>query len=230
MLEYGALTNLAREIDEMGEFSKYELFNVDLSIPLAYMLEKEVVPMALIETKNEEPLEDINRIDYTIPELRSAELDVEIEAEGFPTPDDPISKIFLSDIVIEGQKEAEMLLQLMDEIKNIDPDIVYTNNGDSFVIPYIYYRAKSSGIEDFYLGRDRDLKPIGKGRSYFSYGRIIYKPPRCVLNGRIHIDKANSFIYRESGIPGLIELSRLSRIPLQTLSRVTPIRVRLSPL
>jgi DNA polymerase elongation subunit (family B) len=222
MLEYGALTNLAREIDEMGEFSKYELFNVDLSIPLAYMLEKEVVPMALIETKNEEPLEDINRIDYTIPELRSAELDVEIEAEGFPTPDDPISKIFLSDIVIEGQKEAEMLLQLMDEIKNIDPDIVYTNNGDSFLIPYLYYRARSTGIEDFYLGRDRDLKPIGKGRSYFSYGRIIYKPPRCVLNGRIHIDKANSFIYRESGIPGLIELSRLSRIPLQALSRVTP--------
>jgi len=211
----------------MGEFSKYELFNVDLSIPFAYILEKEVTPMALIETKNDsdfelELVEDINRIDYTIPELRSVELDVEIETDGIPTPDDPISKIFLDDVVIEGKGEDEGLLQLVKEIRNSDPDILYTNNGDSFLLPYLYYRAKVNEIDDFFLGRDRDLKPVGKGRSYFSYGRIIYKPPRCVLNGRIHIDRNNSFMYRESGIYGLIELSRLARIPLQTLSRVTP--------
>jgi DNA polymerase-2 len=77
-------------------------------------------------------------------------------------------------------------------------------------------------FEDFYLGRERDLVPIGKGRSYFSYGRVVYTPPRCLLNGRIHIDKTSSFLYREGGIHGLIELSRLSQIPLQLLSRVTP--------
>lgn len=225
--DYGALMELAREIDEMGEFSKYELFNVDLSIPFAYVLEKDIIPMTFIERKNEsdfefELLEDPNSIDYPIPEFRSVELDVEIEMDGIPTPDDPISKIFLGDNVIEGKEEEEMLLQLVGEIRNIDPDILYTNNGDSFLLPYLYYRAKVNEIEDFYLGRDRDLKPIGKGRSYFSYGRIVYKPPRCVLNGRIHIDRNNSFMYRESGIHGLIELSRLARIPLQILSRVTP--------
>jgi len=226
--DYGMLMELAKEIDEMGEFCKYELFNVDLSIPFAYVLEKGIIPMTFIQTKNEsdfelELLEDINSIDYSIPGLRSVELDVEIKTDRIPTPDDPIAKIFLGDDVIEGKEEEEMLLQLVGEIENMDPDILYTDNGDSFLLPYLYYRAKVNEIEDFFLGRDKDLKkPIGKGRSYFSYGRIVYKPPRCMLNGRIHIDRNNSFIYRESGIHGLIELSRLSRIPLQTLSRVTP--------
>lgn len=229
--DYGALMELAKEIDEMGEFCKYELFNVDLSIPFAFVLENDIIPMTFIEWENEsdfefkfELLENINSIDYSVPEMRSAELDVEIETDGIPTPDDPISKIVLGDRVIEGKEEEEMLLQLIDEIRNSDPDILYTNNGDSFLLPYLYYRAKVNEMGDFFLGRDRDLKPIGKGspKSYFSYGRIIYKPPRCVLNGRIHIDRNNSFIYRETGIHGLIELSRLARIPLQILSRVTP--------
>ena len=229
--DYGALMELAKEIDEMGEFYKYELFNVDLSIPFAFVLENDIISMTFIEWENKsdfefkfELLENINSIDYSMPEFRSVELDVEIETEGIPTPDDPISKIVLGDRVIDGKEEEEMLLQLVDEIRNSDPDILYTNNGDSFLLPYLYYRAKVNEMEDFFLGRDRDLKPIGKGspKSYFSYGRIIYKPPRCVLNGRIHIDRNNSFIYRETGIHGLIELSRLARIPLQILSRVTP--------
>jgi DNA polymerase elongation subunit (family B) len=228
--EYGMLMELARELDELGEFSRYELFNVDLSIPFAYQQAKEVVPMALIETKNDknslelELLEDRDGIDYTIPALRSMELGAELEAEGIPTPDAHISKIILDDTILEGSDEAELLLQLRAEMRTFDPDLVYTENGDSFLLPYLHYRAKVNELDDFYLGRDRDLMQAGtgKGRSYFSYGRIIYKPPRYLLNGRVHIDRSHSFIYREGGIHGLIELSRLSSIPLQTLSRVTP--------
>ncbi|RZN34770.1 MAG: hypothetical protein EFT35_08940 [Methanophagales archaeon ANME-1-THS] len=228
--EYRRLMELAREIDELGEFSRYELFNVDLSIPFAYLQARGVAPMTLIETKNDkeslnlELLEDSNGIDYTIPALRGVELGAELDAEGIPGPDDPLASLFLGDMVLEGREEAELLLQLAAEMRTMDPDLVYTENGDSFLLPYLYYRAQVNELDDFYLGRDRDLMPtrIGKGRSYVSYGRIIYKPPRYLLNGRIHIDHAHSFIYQEGGIHGLIELSRLSSIPLQTLARVTP--------
>jgi DNA polymerase elongation subunit (family B) len=225
LLDYGMLMKLAREIDEMGDYSCYELFNVDISIPAAYVLEKDMVPMTLIELKEDfecELLEDLDSIDYTIPELKSVELDVEVKTDGIQTEKDPISEIFLDDIVISGKNEADMLIQLMGELKNSDPDLVYTNNGESFLLPYLYYRAKLNELTDFYLGRDSDIVPIGKAKSYFSYGRVIHRPPRCLLNGRIHIDRTNSFLHREGGIQGLIELSRLSRIPLQTLSRVSP--------
>ncbi len=139
-----------------------------------------------------------------------------------PTVDDPLAKLFVNQRAIAGKDEEEMLTHLMEEIQTIDPDIIYTTKGDSFLLPYLYYRAELNGLEEFCLGHDRALMPVGKAKSYFSYGRVIYKPPRFMLNGRIHIDRSNSFLYREGGIPGLIELSRLSRIPVQTLSRVTP--------
>ena len=223
--DYLALMRLANEIDEMGDFSLYELFNVDLSIPTAFMLERDIVPMALgkfSDTGEFTSLEDLASIDYPFPDLRSVELGIDVKAADIPRWDDPLSKIHLNGEVIEGKDEKGMLIHLIKELRAVDPDIIYTINGDSFVIPYLTYRAEINEFRDFYLGRERNLLPIGKAKSYFSYGRVIYRPPKCLLNGRIHIDRTNSFLYREGGHQGLIELARLSRIPLQTLSRVTP--------
>ena len=223
--DYGVLMKLAREIDELGDYSRYDLFNVDITIPSAFMLEKNMFTMTFIELKEDfecELLEDLDSIDYNIPDLKSVGMNAEVKTDVIQTEDNPISQIFLDDIVIAGKDEADMLIQLMEELKHIDPDLIYTNNGDSFLLPYLYYRAKLNELKDFYLGRDSNIVPIGKARSYFSYGRVIHRPPRCLLNGRIHIDRTNSFLHREGGIHGLIELSRLSRIPLQTLSRVSP--------
>lgn len=228
--EYRMLNELAREIDELGEFARYDLYNVDLSIPFAYLREKDVLPMTFIEATNATTsldlklLEDTDGLDYSIPRLRSVDLGAEIATEGIPKLDDPLLKLFIGDSTLEGHGEAELLLQLSAEMRTLDPDLVYTEHGDSFLLPYLYYRAQVNELDDFYLGRDRDLMPlgIGKGRSYASYGRIRYKPPQYLLNGRVHIDRAHSFIYREGGIHGLIELSRLSSIPLQPLARVTP--------
>jgi len=46
-------------------------------------------------------------------------------------------------------------------------------------------------------------------------------PDSSFFLGRIHIDPANSFFYREIGLDGMIELTRISSIPLQQLSRTT---------
>ena len=42
------------------------------------------------------------------------------------------------------------------------------------------------------------------------------------LRGRLHLDIASSFIVREGGIAGLIELSRLSNQSAQDISRLSP--------
>jgi DNA polymerase elongation subunit (family B) len=225
LAEYRMLMKLAREIDEMGDYSLYELFNVDLSIPTAFMLEKGIVPMAQIALKNQsefELLEDLTAIDYPVPELRSASLEGKVTATSPHMAACPISELMLNGQPVAGRTERDLLSGLIDAITAADPDIIYTTNGDAFLIPYLMERAQVNGLDDFFLGRAPDLRPMGQPKSYFSYGRVIYRPPKCLFNGRIHIDQGSSFLFREGGLPGLIELARLSRIPLQSLSRVTP--------
>jgi DNA polymerase-2 len=75
------------------------------------------------------------------------------------------------------------------------------------------------------LGRDSNVtlkKPTRNGVSYFSYGRTYYKPSSIRFYGRWHIDTSSSFLWRETqDIHGLVEISRLSRLPLHETSRAT---------
>ena len=48
-----------------------------------------------------------------------------------------------------------------------------------------------------------------------------FRPNAIKLLGRIHIDKDNSFVWNESGLQGLYEVSRLCRMPFHTASRAS---------
>ncbi|MHC4537453.1 MAG: 3'-5' exonuclease, partial [Planctomycetota bacterium] len=163
------------------------------------------------------------------------------------TYDDPVGEVTVGDITLDAEDEPSLLMGLVDTVAELDPDIIYTTGGDSFVMPYLYHRAEINLINDkFQLGREHDQvysdyipsseqtrtnardsepktrHPRRKGKSYFTYGQIRYKPPFYALKGRIHLDKVSSFIFLESGLYGLIELARLAWIPLQTMSRLSP--------
>ena len=58
------------------------------------------------------------------------------------------------------------------------------------------------------------------GSTYESYGQIYYNNPRIAISGRIAIE-AGSFAYSECGLPGLVEISRMSSLPITTASSVT---------
>ena len=60
------------------------------------------------------------------------------------------------------------------------------------------------------------------GRSYFSYGRVVHQAPSYPFFGRWHLDSRNSFILKETALAGLLELSRLSKVPVQKMSRTSP--------
>ena len=48
------------------------------------------------------------------------------------------------------------LLQLVYAIKELDPDIILTNAGDSYLFPYLIHRATINDIADtFILSRDK---------------------------------------------------------------------------
>jgi DNA polymerase I len=196
--------------------------------------------------------DSIDFYDYDLPNLRSVEIEVSIKRSGkLARFSDPIESIALRESEPNGGRtysgdarrergwampsssspsssspssEAAEILTLVEQIRRLDPDLIFTRGGDSFLLPYLVARAKANGISDK-LSIDRDGSilelPPKKGTSYFSYGKILFKPSAMKLRGRVHLDESSSFVCRESGIEGFYEVSRVCRLPLHTASRAS---------
>ncbi|MDP2973218.1 MAG: DNA polymerase domain-containing protein, partial [Deltaproteobacteria bacterium] len=109
-------------------------------------------------------------------------------------------------------------------IKQFDPDVILSDNGDASLLPLLFSLERRWKIS---IPWDREPHPIrrqtdSRGHSYFSYGRTYYRAPAHLFFGRWHIDRRNSFIYGESGMEGVIELARLAKIPVQRMARTSP--------
>jgi DNA polymerase I len=59
-------------------------------------------------------------------------------------------------------------------------------------------------------------------RSYWSYGKMEPTVSALIPDGRILIDTAQSFVYRQGGLPGVLVAARLSGLPPNLASRFTP--------
>ena len=89
--------------------------------------------------------------------------------------------------------------------------IVYRNYSGEFIT--LLHEMKRYG----YIISTR----FGREKSFDSYGRHSYMPGTIKIKNRICID-VDSFIYRESGLSGIFELSRISLMPAEIVSSITP--------
>ncbi|MGF3554784.1 MAG: DNA polymerase domain-containing protein [Thermoplasmatota archaeon] len=224
----GEIRKLSETIDSWGGFYKYQLFNVDLRIPSRYLQDKGVFFNARVKWDGKNFILDDKQwaIDYNIPRYKSTTLEITRKtSSSIMSFDDPIKCIKIGEYVISEENEVDTILLALKHLLHVDPDIIYTFKGDSVTLPFLYYRAKLNGLHNnVNLGRDKTggLYPVKQEKSYFSYGRIVYRPAFYTLRGRVHIDTYNSFLYGESGIHGLLDISRCSNMSLQVLSRVGP--------
>jgi DNA polymerase elongation subunit (family B) len=222
------LRKLADMIDSWGNYHRYQLFNVDLRLSSRYLQSNKVFCNGFVKWDGKKFLckEEQWAIDYKFPSFKIARLNIEGEKKHKVTAfNSPISSIIFDNAFIEEENEIDTILSAVDYIKKIDPDIIYTFNGDDILLPFLYHRAEVCGIKNMVnLGRDmlQRFSPVKESKSYFSYGQIIYRPAFYTLSGRAHIDTSSSFMYGESGLRGLVDISRCSNIPLQMLSRLGP--------
>ncbi len=235
LADYGRASILARKILRFGVYERFRLFNVDVPVAQAYLYERDIFPLAhvlAVDAGNRvsyDVLDSVESVDYAVPPLRSMWLNVEVRKEKVAQRlTDPIDSISLEfdekTVAISAGSEKNKLLRLVKTVKEENPDIVLTHGGDSFVFPYLSYRAFANGVsERLVLGReDVPLRAWhGGGRSFFSYGRVYHKSPVRRLYGRVHVDVDNTFIYTACGLEGLVELSRTCRVPLQTAARAS---------
>jgi len=224
-----ARRTLARNVDALGGYERFSLYDVDLGPPQLYHLAHALYPFAPVVgrapalTATEPP----ETIDYTPPPLRVARLEVHLAGERrgrIPPPDGRIGSVRLGDATIEGPEE-ELLRTLVDELARTDPDVLLTEGGDAFDLPWLYRRAAACGLspDEFPLGRERvPFRPSRPARSFESYGRVLHRSASYPLPGRFHVDRENSFLYDDAEIAGLVDAARLSRLSLATVVRQSP--------
>src|SRR6266480_670498 len=226
---------LARRIQRASSYSSFRLYDVDIPSPQIYLYQKDLFPLALVEVEEKDEkiewtLRDSREtIDYKLPPLRKIRLEVKTRKnKRIRTFEDEIDSIStITDqgpIVIDSGSEEEKLLSLVETFNEIDPDIVITEGGDSFIFPYLARRAHKNGmLNRLVLGRDPSPLRVYEvqGHSYFSYGKILYRETAARLLGRLHIDDHNAFISADCGLEGLFEIARTCIIPIQRASRAT---------
>jgi len=165
-------------------------------------------------------------LDYPEPPLIMMALTSQGDEQGRGAP---IGKLRSLTITCEGEKtileegDPETLLTELNRlIRRFDPHVLVTDWGDAFLVPALLDLARRAGIP---LEFDREVvrRHIRTaGRSYFSYGRVVYQAPSYPFFGRWHLDSRNSFILKETEVAGLLELSRLSKVPVQKMARTSP--------
>lgn len=159
--------------------------------------------------------------DYALPPLRQAT----IEAEGNFWGKRP--RLRSLSVEFEGRTTTwdegdggEMLDSFRRHLEAIDPDIIWTQGGDTYLMRVLFQIAQARKAP---LGLDRDENTTRRldynGKTYVSYGQVLYHAPDYPLFGRLHFDTDNSVWVGNCGLEGLVEISRMAKIPLQRAAR-----------
>ncbi len=225
--DYGRLPGFLRKLPSLEDTLSF--YNCDLPLGQYYLYLRGVFPLGRcgVEFAGGR-LQAIHSLEspwnegYILPDLSVMEISLEGshllplgKGNALTVRLDGESRVF------EPESPEEMLRGLSRLLQHGDPDLVVTDYGDSTLIPSLLRLAHGWHIP---LPFDREPTPIRRaviteGRSYFTYGQIVYNAPDYPFFGRLHIDRKNSFFFSVTGWEGIVEAARLSKIPIQRLAR-----------
>ena len=211
--------------------SRLQLYNSDLMVASLYCWEKSIFPLAHVEVEADddgritamECQDDEWKLDYEMPPLKI----MQIRLAGTSRLDPAHGQRPALEIEVDGtcweldETGEPPALGFAHLLKREDPDVILSEWGDSTILPLLRQQAERL---KFSLNLNRDPRASvqqSRGRSYTSYGRILFKASATTLFGRIHVDKQNSFISEKCDFAGLWELARVTKLPIQYAARTT---------
>jgi DNA polymerase I len=187
-----------------------QLYNVDLRLDQRYLAEKGLFPCgdegeSRFDTNFSLPLTSLMIQVNANPQLSRTMTDIKVRNGSRETK-------------LNGP-ERQVLVDLFDLVKVCDPDMILFPDADQWV-PRMVIKTEKYGLDPS-LSRTGWFRNMAS-KSYWSYGKVEHKHGAAIPEGRILIDTENSFIYRESGIEGIILASRLTGLSPNLTSRFTP--------
>ncbi|MHA1271330.1 MAG: DNA polymerase domain-containing protein [Candidatus Helarchaeota archaeon] len=233
------LQNYNRIKHKLEHFKDFKLYNTDIPHVRMWLYKNDLFPTAKVAYNgcNNLKLVDYESrgiVDYEIPNFKSIQLDIDVESTHIrPRIDDVLKAVVITTddekIVLDNMREVELLLEMCNVINDLDPDIIYTEDGDSFLFPYLIGRGSHYDIlNQMTLSRDgypfeKSLIHLKGAGSYQSYGIMYYRSPlQYFLHGRLHIDGAmGTRAFPWQGLNGIIEVARVTMVPIQSVARIT---------
>lgn len=224
----GQLPQLFRQTAEA--FPQLTYYDADISLPQRYVLARRLFPLAYCAVEHHhgqvqaiEALDSPWEVDYRQPPLRVMGLRLSGELR------DP-ARGHRGDLLVEcdgrlhtfhRSQGRQLVLGLRHLLEKHDPDLLLTAYGDSYILPRLMELAAHYRIP-LPLNRDPAQRVAHKAaRSYFSYGRVVFRDEQHLLFGRWHIDRQNAFLADDYGLEGTLEIARLTGLPVQTVARVS---------
>ena len=211
--------------------SKLQLYNSDLMVASLYCWEKRLFPLSFVEVEADDDgkvlsiqcRDDEWALDYEMPPLKI----MQIRLSGLARIDPTHGRRAALEIEMDGtcreldETGEPPAIQFAGLLKRHDPDVILSEWGDSTILPLLRQQAERLR-SSLPLSRDESAAvQQSRGRTYTSYGRILFKASSITLFGRIHVDKQNSFISEKCDFAGLWELARLTKLPIQYAARTT---------
>jgi DNA polymerase II len=215
----------------MEAVPRLRFYQADVALPQLYFYDRRLFPLCRCDADvtRDAVIQAIHACDspwetkYPLPPLSIMEL----MPEG-ASPNPNHGGIFQLLVRVEGTErrlEAEDAAELMQTVNGLlqrhDPDVLLTDWGDSYILPRLVHLARLMRVP---LALNRDATQaiaVRSARSYFSYGRVLAQAGARTLYGRLHLDRHNSFALAETGLAGLFEQARVTKVPIQQMARTT---------
>jgi DNA polymerase elongation subunit (family B) len=231
-LELKTYGHLPRLRDWLGKQEGFLTgYNCDLEVTAYYLYRKGVWPSAWYDLEAREgklvalaPREEQFARDVSLPPLVTL---------GLGLTQDPLIPLRGGNglaltwegrtLELEAADRASLVREVARCFHRVNPDLVLSDWGDEVIIPSLWRWSKETRSP---LPLDREpgavVRKFSGGRTYFSYGRVVYQGNAAPFYGRWHVDRRNSFFFREADLMGLVQISRLGQIPLQQAARASP--------
>lgn len=226
---YGHLPRLRAWLGKLQ--GQVEVYNADLDLAAYYLYRRGLWPCAWYDLELREgqllalaPREEQFARDFELPPLTTL---------GLSLTRDPLIPLGGGNglaltwegrtLELEAPHRAGLVREVARWLIRVNPDLVLSDWGDEEIVPPLWRWSREAQIP---LPLDREPGAVPRkfsgGRTYFSYGRVVYQGQAAPFFGRWHVDRQNSFFFREADLPGLVQIARLGQIPLQQAARASP--------
>jgi DNA polymerase elongation subunit (family B) len=191
--------SLVRQIEKAGNY-RIPMYDADIAPEQMFLYQNGLIPFSLVEIGSK-------IVSHGPAEISLVELHLHFNLD--------FTRIIFNGMTIEGSTRS-VLTRFTKKFKFLDPDVILLPRA-FYKLPLIVSKLEEYDLRVSFHRWDKQKIKYKGGKSFFSYGNVIYRDYGIRLHGRFLID-TDSIMFKECNMYGIIELCQLSGARLQQIA------------